>query len=177
MARRLSNFRVQPLRQGQRRQTIWVASADSTGTTALPANATVLDQSFDPETFGLGPVTIVRTRGLLTVQSDQVAASEFPFGAMGFGVAEAAAVAAGIASLPTPITEEDWDGWFVYESFAAPLLLATAVGMLRAEQFAFGSKAQRKVVPGSVIFINLESASSTAGLLYTLKFRMLLKTH
>ena len=38
-------------------------------------------------------------------------------GAFGIAVATSAAVTAGVASLPTPITEEAWDGWLYHHYF------------------------------------------------------------
>ena len=71
-------------RVGPRRKTRWASDDIPTGLTTLAAATAVLDQSISIGTaFGSDPVTIVRTRGNLWVQSDQTANSETPFGALG----------------------------------------------------------------------------------------------
>ncbi len=166
------------LRQGApqvRRKTFWIGSADSTDFFTLAAGAAVLDQSIT-WTDELGPSTIVRTRGELWVGTDQIAASESPFGALGMSVVRSAAAAAGVGSVPTPITEESDDSFFVWQAFASSLLFGDATGFRPYfERYSFDSKAMRKVSQGDTIAITLENAS-VYGLRYILKFRMLIKT-
>ena len=156
-------------RSGPRRQTEWIGSADSTGVQALGPSVAVLDQTFLP---GLTQ-TIVRTRGLLYVQSDQVAGDEEFFGAMGAAVVSRPAAAAGVASLPTPITEEDSDFWFIHQFFAAGYD-GTAGGGMKGRVFEFDSKAKRKINTDDAVVFLLENADATFGAQYILKFRMLL---
>ncbi len=97
--------------------TEWVGSADITAVLAVPGATTVFDQSITQAALlsgGLTPSTIVRVRGELYTQSDQVAAAERPFGATGFAVVSEQAGVAGVASLPAPITDESSDLWFVW---------------------------------------------------------------
>ena len=62
--------------------------------------------------------TIVRTYGLLSLMLRSATAIGDGFtGAFGIGKATAAAFTAGIASLPTPLMEVDWDGWLVHQFF------------------------------------------------------------
>ena len=160
-----------------RRQTQWLASADISGATTLATGAAILDQSFtQAQIQALGPLTIVRTRGEFWVTSDQASANETPFGAVGFMIVREQARAAGIASLPTPITEEFDDGFFVHQFFLSGVEAFSGVGfdMQRFTRYSFDSKAQRKVSADDSIVVTVENASAV-GLIYVLKFRMLVK--
>ncbi len=84
-----------------RRSTEWIASAVITGSSSLAAATAVLDQSINIAEQS----TIVRTRGSLFVKSDQVAANEQPFGALGMAVVTDQANAIGITAMPTPTTD------------------------------------------------------------------------
>ncbi len=74
------------VRGSARRKTSWIQSADNTDVRALAAGTLVLDQRFTSAIIDAGvgfESTIVRTRGLFSVRSDQIAATEQPFGAFG----------------------------------------------------------------------------------------------
>jgi len=165
-------------RQTLRRKTFWIASSDSTGVQTLAAASAVLDQVQDWSDL-LGPSTIVRTRGSLWVASDIVNATEQPFGALGMAVVRTAASDAGVASVPTPITDEEDDSWFVWKPWLASSTVsgtpATFVAN-RFERYDFDSKAMRKISDGDTIAVVLENAEAGDGAIYVIKFRMLIKT-
>ena len=163
---------------GVRRQSNWLASAVISGVTNIPAAGVLLVQSFtQAQIQAQGPLTIVRTVGTLMVRSDQVSAGEDAFGAIGMMVVREQARLAGVAALPTPTQESFDDGWFLHRYWNASAILATAVGMQRAERYDFDSRAQRKVTPDDAIVVTIENASSTAGATFVLQFRMLVKLH
>ena len=166
---------LQSVVRGPRRATEWISSAIVSDFATLAAAASVLHQSL----AFLEPATVVRTRGTLWVESDQVAATEFPFGAMGMVVVKNAAAAAGVASVPTPVTEQNDDGWFVWTPFASAFKFVTASGFSPQgwSRFDFDSKAQRKVVDGDTIVVVLENSSGTDGLHFLIQFRMLVMLH
>ncbi len=165
--------------QSLRRKTEWIASSDITTIQTLAASTAVLDQILTAATVSsLGPATIVRTIGTLWVKTDQVAATEIPFGAMGMTVVSEQASVAGVASVPVPITDETSDLFFTYVPWAASLILADATGIIDGMQvYQFDSRAQRKVQDGDAVAVTLENASSVHGVGYVLKFRMLFKLH
>ncbi len=170
-----SSFR----RQGPKRATQWLASADVTAVTALSGAASILDQSFTGAQFEAlgGPVTIVRVRGELYIQSDQVAAAERPFGAMGFAVVSEQARAAGIASLPSPITDEASDLFFVMQYWEAASWVGNAASPATVmKRFVYDSKAMRKVPDGAALVVTMENAALAGiGAQYINKFRVLIK--
>jgi len=166
---------VRQFSSGPRRMTQWAGSVDSTTSQTLAAGASVLDQSLSQATLGqLVPATVVRTRGNLWITSDQTSANEQGFGALGMAVVTEQARVAGVGSIPTPITNEANEQWFVWESFLG--YFATGQGETW-QRYQFDSKAQRKVQEGDAIVVTLENASALFGLEYIIKFRMLLKLH
>lgn len=178
MANRIRRSGFPRQSQSNRRKTEWLASADITGVTALGASAAILDQS---RTIN-DPQTIVRTRGTLWVESDQVIASEEPFGALGMSVVSTPAATAGILSVPAPITEEGDDSFFLWMPWQAALnfrqATAASVNIWNGwSRYDFDSKAQRKATDGDSLVVTLENANSAHGLFYILKFRQLIMLH
>ncbi len=161
-------------RTGPRRSTQWLGSADRTSTTALGGNAVLMDQTFP---FG-EPATIVRTRGTLWVASDQVAATEDVFGAMGMAVVTDAAAAIGITAVPLPSSASDDDAWFVWLPWLTGIRVASAVGFQDRtfSRFDIDSKAMRKVHDGSTAVVVFEN-DVAQGIQFALQFRMLIKLH
>ena len=116
-------------------------------------------------------ITLIRTRGELLVQLVTASASGGGFnGAFGIGIVTAAAFLAGVASVPTPITEEGWDGWLYHKYFqvvSSGIIDGSAAadhdfmlsqgGTFRQE---VDSKAMRKHSPEDVVFCCLEVTES-----------------
>jgi len=172
MAGRLIRHTRMSNRGGQRRKTTWIASTIPAGVNALASGVTAFDQQLVCGTaFGNEEVTIVRTRGRLFVQSDQVAAREECFGALGFAIVTDPAAAVGGTSLPGPLTEASSDFWYVWVPWACDHDTLSN-NPYNAE---FDSKAQRKFVPGETIVTMMENSASGFGVEYELNFRELFK--
>ena len=63
-------------------------------------------------------MTIVRIRGIYQASLTVVSSALDGFaGAIGFGIVTAEAFAAGVLSVPSPITDASWDGWMMHEFF------------------------------------------------------------
>ncbi len=148
-----------------RRKTAWSGSTVPAGVTALASGAATFDQQADV----LEPFTIVRTRGLLYIQSDQVAAREEAFGAMGIGVVTQAAASIGVTAVPTPLTEISDDLFFVWVPWACD---HDTLGN-NPYMAPFDSKSQRKVNEGDTVVVTLENSASGFGVEYEVFFRML----
>ncbi len=85
------------------------------------------------------------------------------------------ASAAGVASVPTPITQADAD-FFVYESLVTSFLFASAVGISDGNQGQrFDSKAMRKVGIDEDIVVTVENGNATDGANIAFVGRMLVK--
>ena len=166
---------VTPRRSGSRSRTEWARTDAASGGTAFKAlagGAAVLDQSIVTD----DPITLIRTRGMIVVQSDQQAGDENPFGAFGICVVSAQAFAIGITAIPTPYTDADSDLWFVHGYFAAPLAFADATGFANVSQRVdFDSKAMRRMSPDEVGVAVIENGTAAEGLSYTFNFAILAK--
>jgi len=141
-------------RRSQRLAPGWAFSQSAILAT-IPAGTKAILATFALNTTNLGE-TILRTRGLLWVQSDQsVAFNEQQSGAFGGLVATSNAVAAGVASLPDPFTDGADDGWFVHRPFVqtSPSINGELGGQ-QGRLYEIDSKAMRKVETGyDLVFI------------------------
>ena len=129
----------------------------------------------------LSKVTIVRIRGFVHsfLNSGDAIGSGF-FGAWGIGLATSAAFSAGIASLPTPLTEEDWDGWIWHSYFDCRTVTATIADGVNGSAVSYlkeiDSKAMRKFDNDMTLFGATEVVeSANAGLETQAQCRMLVK--
>ena len=126
---------------------------DSASTAFTATSAALLGSGV---TFGQAG-TVVRIRGNLSVMLESFTASPDGYhGAVGIGVVSSAAFAAGIASVPTPITEAAWDGWMWHKFFdihggsSAPVLFGDR------NSIEVDSKAMRKVSDEMTLFAAAE---------------------
>ena len=174
MARRFqSRVRRMP---GPRRNTEWLALEYSGTENALPGASRVQIASLDATEKGKLPFTVTRTIGNLWVRSDQVAASEQVFGALGACIVNDAANTIGITALPDPVTDFASDVWFLYVPFAASFQFTGLTEQIYYRQF--DSKAQRKVQEGEdIVFTIANAAGGGIGLEWNVQFRMLIKLH
>ena len=95
-------------------------------------------------------------------------------GAFGLCVVSDQALAAGIASIPGPFADADWDGWFVWRSFNRQLENITSAGILwHFDDIEVDSKAMRKISDNNTIAIVAQSASGAFQI--SMPLRLLLK--
>jgi len=142
-------------RQSPRRRTEWFQGVGGTAITSVASSSAGFLGGGVVTTFG--EETLVRTRGILDLTMIAVTSpGDGFFGAVGIGLATSAAVAAGIASVPTPITESGWDGW-LWHSFVSVhggiTLIANESSHQRVE---IDSKAMRKVQDDMTLFAAFE---------------------
>ncbi len=137
--------------------------------TVVPSGSKVLLSFFFLDTAF--EETIVRTRGIMSVASDQTAAVEDQRGALGFIRVTDRARVAGAASIPGPITDGDDDGWMVWVPFAQKSVVnVTAPPSM---QYMIDSKAQRIVREGQEIAVMVENGDGVTGLTVALQLRVL----
>jgi len=93
-------------------------------------------------------------------------------------VVKNAAAVAGIASLPTPITDESDDSFFLWQPWLTDFLFLSAIGIDNNNftRYDFDSKAKRKITQGDTIVVTMENASATFAAEFVIKFRMLIMT-
>ena len=130
---------------------------------------------------GQDGLTIVRTRGELLVYQTVAggAANEGFRWALGLGIVSAAAFAIGVTAMPAPLTDIDWDGWFVYET-GTVISMFTGLGEsspMQSRVVPIDSKAMRKIKNTDVVVAMLETEERGDGatLAAQLSTRMLSK--
>ncbi len=157
---------------------MWLGGA-ATRTTLAAAGTSVLLTQLNAAALALRPFTVVRSRGLLFGRSDQFVATE-PYGfAYGNIIVTEQAVAAGVVSVPTPVTEDPSD-WHVYERIVGTLILGSGVGfqdMSGGENLIIDSKAMRKVDLGEDLIAVIESDALSNGVIVSAYIRVLIKLH
>ncbi len=166
------------LRSGSmRRDTIWEGIAVTETTLASPS-AAVIFTGLSATLLALRPLTVVRVRGLIFLQSDQQAASERQQAAFGMAVVSEQALAAGVASVPTPATDIDSDLWFVYQMIFNSFTFSDATGFAKTIQTeAVESKGMRKIEDGDDLLFAIETFSTSSGAVMGKGGRMLVKLH
>ena len=159
----------------QRRKTTWIGPADQ-GFIAVANGTGVIISSFTPSTTvpSLAQPTVVRTRGSVSIKPEAASADLEIVGAYGLCVVSSQALAAGVASVPTPWNEPGWDGWFVWRSFSLDFEFETSVGFGRnALHQEVDSKAMRKVQANEAVVLVAESQAG--GFEISMPLRMLMK--
>ena len=151
----------------------WTGSLVQTALTALAASSAVASQTF----VGTGH-TIIRTRGLFTWGSDQVAGTEDQIGAVGICVVSDQAVSVGITAIPHPATDAAWDGWFWHSYFASRFAFASAAGGRPGQmhEIVIDSKAMRKVTAEETMVVVVENTSAAGGIVFSDQLRIYTKS-
>jgi len=162
-----------------KRKTLWLDFAGVfVGKTVVAGATAVLLTSLNAAGLALRPFTIVRTRGLLMAITDQVAATEEPFGALGFAVVSDQASAIGVTAVPTPIVDAGSSLFFSWTPWYASIGFSTGSGLVNYQYTTeFDSKAMRKVEVGEDIIATVENGSATDGAQFMFMARMLIKTN
>ena len=170
---------------GPKRLTAWGLGPGTTtvATTSTTSDA-IIGSGAVPLVEGL---TVVRVRGEFQAFLIAATGADDGFGcALGIGVANAQAFAAGIVSLNTPLDEADWDGWLYHRFFS---LHSSSVidGSVAADadsinarsvaiRFEIDSKAMRKLSDEMVLYMALSvTLGGTAQMKFVGNIRILLK--
>ena len=166
--------------RGARRATEW-GFLSETGVTTLAANSFLLWNSLSQASFGgAAPLTLVRTRGIITVFSDQVAATEMVHAVAGIAIVKEAARAAGTASLPDPGVGAADDGvWQMFQPLMARFTFLNATGVIgdNGRTYEIDSKSMRKIETGDALVLMLSNVSAAHGLTAVHNLRCLFKLH
>ena len=161
----------QRFQRGARRRTPnrdWAGFNNSTYTSIAAATSAIVG-SFTLINPGIDE-TVLRTVGVLSIASDQAAANEVQIGAFGMIKVSDAAFAAGIASIPTPITEIADDGWLLYVPFSQQG--DQSLTQPPSREYHFDSKAKRIIEDGTTLAVVIQNAGGT-GLQFAVVMRLL----
>ncbi len=109
--------------------------------------------------------TLRRVIGELWHFSDQAAATETYTGAFGIIVVNDVALAAGAASIPGPITDQNDNGWLFWAALMGGFQFGTGVGFESAPgvHMQIESRAMRRVREGFGLALMMESSGGSAG--------------
>jgi len=170
-------------RQGRapRRETQW-GSFVSTAPQNVPANSDLLFSRFTAAILAANtgtPLTVVRVRGMFYVETDQIAASEDQLGAVGIAVVSEQAAVAGVASIPSPVANADWDGWLYWQPILQGNVFLTGAGFSNRTgfQYVIDNKAMRKIEDNESLVTVVGNSHATAGFDITFAKRTLFKLH
>ena len=171
MARRRSRF-VRPPKSTK----VWM-SVGLGPTMVATGTSPVLMGVYNALALALRPFTILRTRALLAIASDQVVASESNSGAFSMQIITDSASAAGIASIPTPLTQPEAD-YFVYMPWQFDFAFFTGVGVEAqfAREQVIDSKSMRKVGLDDDIAVVVQGLGAD-GYTVVLEGRQLIQLH
>ncbi len=162
---------------GPRRETVWIGITEAQNT-IVAASTALISSSLNAAALALRPFTVVRTRGILSIDSDQIAASERTGYAFALAVVSDQAAAIGVSAVPTPITDRGSDLFFVYEEMFGHFERGDNTGFQVNEQvYRFDSKAMRKVNEDQDVVITKETSSVSMGVVATSAGRLLIKLH
>ncbi len=160
---------------GPKRETAWIAASVTNTALAGPSGASLILVG-NAALLALTPFTIVRTRGLLNIRSDQSAASETFHVGLGWFVPTVQATAIGVTAVPTPMTDDGSDMFFVYEEASGRFDFTTGTGYRLVDVSRYyDSKAMRKVNDDQDIAVTIETSASSAGATVLHHARFLIK--
>ena len=168
--------RHQVVRRGvsQKRSSTWLFIGFAK-TTLTAAGGTII-AGLNAAALALRPFTIVRTHIQMLVSSDQAAAIEFQMGALGIEVVSEQASVAGVAAVPTPVTQMGSEFWLAHQVFMGDESNITD-RTRNASHFAIDSKAMRKVTEAEDVLIVAEFDATGGGMDLFTAGRMLIKLH
>jgi len=146
-----------------KRVTTWIAAFHTTGTVSSAGGLLLF--SLGAVALALRPFTIVRSRFIVQISSDQQAATETQAAAFGMAVVSDAASAVGVTAMPTPVTEMSSDFWFVHQNLLSEFRLITAAGFMEPSSrlYEIDSKAMRKVDVGEDVVGVIEADVAAGG--------------
>ena len=133
--------------RSQRRKTVWSVGPNAVAVAFSATGSAIWPIGVAPTTPGL---THIRLRGSAVARLTAAGGIGNGFtGAIGVGVATASAFTVGVTALPTPLTDDFWDGWLWHMYFQILAVTATVsdgvnavANVLRVE---IDSKAMRKI--------------------------------
>ncbi len=145
-----------------------IGNSIGTGVTKVVLGSLALSNQGIDETF-------LRFVGMLSVESDQLIATEAQIGAFGMIVVTDNAFGVGATAIPGPITDGADDGWFVHVPFSNTFSFVSGVGFDAnfATQRYFDFKSKRITHSGDTIALVVESAAGSGGFTFSVIARAL----
>ncbi len=170
MARRFTRF-IRPAP----RTKIWISFGF--GSLTVSASTTRTLGSLNAAALLLRPFTILRSRQVLGIESDQAAVGERMSGIYAAIVANDTAVGLGVTALPDPLLAAN-SPWFIYQPMMESFVFGDLTGFNSdgIVQYVVDSKAMRKVGTNEDVSV-LFAPRSAVGAVITGEGRMLVQLH
>ena len=171
MARRFASNRNN---RGPRRVSSWIEipiiATNVSGSSSLIA-------ALDAGELARRPFTIVRTHLEVLIRSDQLIADEIQLGAVGLAVVTDQARAVGVTAVPTPVSDDNSDSWFVHQFLFSSFAFISGVGFDSGDgrNYTIDSKAMRKVTDSDDVVVVVEGSTVGDGLQIIVGGRVLIK--
>ena len=162
--------------RGTKRKTFWLGTVQVSAETALAAATASLHGSLNAAALALRPFTIVRTISDFWVASDQIVATEQPFGAIGVALADDRAIAAGAGSLPRAYGENADSSFLFHQFWAAKSFVAGTPATYSPNAWSYfhaDQRGQRKIAIGDDIGWVIHNAEGGDGCTFVWNTRML----
>ena len=174
MARRFHR----PFVRGARRETSWL-DIEPVNLTAADGPQSAITHVMTAAELAKRPFTVIRTHYHLMLQSDQGAASENYHLAIGACVVSSQAVAIGVAAVPTPAIDAASDLWFLHGWLSGRFSFFSGSSFNEGSYFEkdFESKAMRKVNDDEEIIFVIDVPAISAGVIFQIMGRVLIKEH
>ena len=164
---------------GSRRAMAWDAGPEQVPVSLSAAGATLWATGAQALSDDL---TIVRTRGQLTLNLTSIATIGDGYAKVGLGICIVPenAFNAGVGSVPTPLTDIGWDGWMwhmLLGQFRGFSTTELGTGPMEAVRVDIDSKAMRKTHASDFVMgaVELGTETGTAVLGFVATTRMLFK--
>jgi len=161
----------------QKRKTTWL-ELQPARTTHTTTTGTIIF-SLTATELALRPFTIVRTRLLVGIESDQAATSEGQLGGLGIAVVSDQASAVGVTAVPLPIDDMESDLWLVHQLMYNTFVFGSGIGFSDdgLHQYDIDSKAMRKVDIGQDVVVVVQRSGNGDGFNVFVGGRMLIKVN
>ena len=159
--------------KGPKRKSLWLQFVPVGSTLTAPGGFIYF--SLNSAALALRPFTIVRTRFIAMIRSDQTSVGEDQLGAMGIAVVSDQAVDIGITAVPTPLTDMGSSLWFTHEMLMNNGSKSADGG--GGGVFQVDSQAMRKVEVGQDLVVVGEQSTVGQGFGLFLGGRILVKTN
>ncbi len=160
-----------------KRLTEWGATEEQPGLITIASGASAIFFAFDNRTSLLGEATIIRRRGLFSIQHSSASADSDVSGAIGTCIVNGEAFDAGVASVPTPVAEADDDRWFWHQYFSISNRFDSGPVQRGQANWVIDSKAMRKLSSSDVMITVMENTAVTFSAQVWLQARTLFKLH
>ncbi len=162
-----------------KRASLWGAGPSSAAIQSLSASGAL---AVDTGQSFVGPSTLVRIRGMLTIWLESVGSigDGFTQVVAGIGICSTDAFTTGLGAIPNPIGDIDWP-WIWYQNVGAMVGQSVTesenTGELAQVRLPIDSKAMRKIKSNETVFgrIQVGAEVGVTILSFTMDTRMLLK--